>query len=108
MSGDRFNNPTDYGQDAFLPQVDVGPVLREGVEPGTRLRISDAELAHMYAMTAKRAIFSAQDAASCACGREQASPTELKLLRKFEKRLAKIRAELEALDRDYLNRKLKR
>jgi hypothetical protein len=85
MSGDRFNNPTDYGQDAFDQ-----PVLAE-----SPIVVSPVAHAHMRAMLAKEHVFKAQDATSQ--GWEKATVEERRTLLKFEKRLAKVRAELEAL-----------
>jgi hypothetical protein len=68
----------------------------------TLVRLANAaslDDAHDLAMAAKEAIFRAQDACSLAWERE---PEKRAVQRKVEKRLAKIRAELEALDRDVL------
>ncbi len=54
--------------------------------------------AHRRAMLAKEAVFKAQDATSLAW--DGATDSERKLLRKIEKRLAKVRFELEQLDND--------
>jgi hypothetical protein len=53
--------------------------------------------AHALAMDAKAIVFRAQDACSLAFERD---PQQRVALGKVEKRLAKVRAELEALDRD--------
>lgn len=67
--------------------------------------LNDARLAdaHSEAMHAKRAVFKAQDACSEASysALPPFSRTQDAILRKMEKRLAKVRAELEALDRDF-------
>ena len=56
--------------------------------------------AYLKSMDVKTDVFRAQDAVSLAW--EPATYEERKLLRKMEKRLAKVRSELEQLDNDYL------
>lgn len=54
--------------------------------------------AHAAAMSAKQAVFKAQDAVSAAW--DTTAPGDRKVLRKMERRLALVRAHLEALDRE--------
>lgn len=59
--------------------------------------------AHCYAMAAKEAVFCAQDKLSRAwMGDAMPMGKRAALLRKLERRLAKVRAELEQLDNDAL------
>lgn len=74
------------------------------------LRHRSTLLAHDLAMDAKALIFSAQDAAGDEWRRANAAADveARRLAEKIEKRLGRVRAELEALDRDVINARCKR
>jgi hypothetical protein len=58
---------------------------------------------HSAAMAVKQAVFRAQDASSRAASSwDSFTAQQRRLHRKMEKRLARVRAELEQLDNDYL------
>jgi type II secretory pathway component PulJ len=77
--------------------VTVSDILGFDPERDEEPRRPSLEGAHKLAMDAKATIFRAQDACSLAWEHD---PQQRVALRKVEKRLAKVRAELEALDRD--------
>lgn len=67
-----------------------------------RVRNGDVARVHAFAMAAKECIFSAQDAASLAWSAGEPGPKRRALLKKLDRRLAKVRRELEELDNDWL------
>jgi hypothetical protein len=79
--------------------VSVRDLLGFEPERDEEPRRASLDAAHQLAMEAKRTIFRAQDACSLAW---EGDPQQRVTLNKVDKRLRKIRAELEALDRDVL------
>lgn len=73
------------------PEPDPWARHRE-VERAVRVHVPVPRQAHTFAMLAKKSVFRAQDMLH--------DVEDEKLARKMERRLAKVRTELEALDRD--------
>lgn len=65
-------------------------------------RADAVDRAHRHAMAAKECTFTAQDEVSRAWASQSPNRRRAALLRKLERRLAKVRTELEQLDNDYL------
>lgn len=66
---------------------------------------TNLQLAHARAIDAKECVFKAQDALSLAWidhAEQRPGAAPVRVLRKLERRLGKVRAELEALDVDVL------
>lgn len=98
---DEDGEPVARTLEPLPVRIDPPPDLRSTLQRAVRRSDSPLERAHHAAMNAKEATFIAQDV--CSAGWLRASKAQQRELRKFEKRLARVRAELEALDRQYLS-----
>lgn len=67
-----------------------------------RAATCDLQRVHRSAMAAKECTFTAQDALSRVWSEGEPGPKRRALLKKLERRLARVRAELEQLDNDCL------